>query len=344
MPLPPRETLSADRFYLVVLGPGTGESVLLRVPPDQWMVVDSFQCGTPSRAAALSVVEHFGGVVAAIALTHPHADHYAGIGDLIDASKTALLACVHPGDDGDDRATPNDPVAAMREGAKPTYVRIWDEWSKAPHRRWDTFRSTQRNIGAATITSLHPVRPISRSSWSGDLNSLSSAMLVEWKGVRLLLGADVPKSEWPDIARSFPGIGNHSVLKVPHHGSRNAIDESFGNGERSRLWIATPFEKQRLPRADDTGSDGAPEGLSRILTFVDQVALTALPFRHDREAERPCRTSRRQLRDQTHPVRQPQASLPESDAALERHVIVGFDPRGAVVQMIYGPGSVVVTE
>ena len=45
MALPEKHELLPDLLYLFVLGPCKGETVLLRVPPGHWMVIDSFQVG-----------------------------------------------------------------------------------------------------------------------------------------------------------------------------------------------------------------------------------------------------------------------------------------------------------
>ncbi len=81
MPLPLHDEISSEQLYLFVVGPGMGETVLLRVPPDRWVIIDSFKCGMPNRPAAESIVSLYGGKVEIIALTHPHQDHYPGFVD-----------------------------------------------------------------------------------------------------------------------------------------------------------------------------------------------------------------------------------------------------------------------
>jgi hypothetical protein len=55
--------LAPDRLHLFVIGPGFGESIVIRVPPDHWLVVDS--CKPGERAAALEVVGRYGGQLVA---------------------------------------------------------------------------------------------------------------------------------------------------------------------------------------------------------------------------------------------------------------------------------------
>jgi len=345
MALPETHQLDPDLLYMFVLGPCKGETVLLRVPPGHWMVIDSFKAGTHRRPAAEPIITKYGGQVEVLALTHPHADHFEGFIDLIDRYDKAMLGCVHPRDSRGTRDLSADPITLLKEGAKPAYTRIWYEWEQNHARRQTTFRGDNWNVGEATVTSLHPVRPVNPRQWSDDPNTISSAMLVVWHDLRILLGADVPSSEWPGIADAFSDLNHHAAMKVPHHGSREAIHPSYANGDRGRFWVITPFSPQRLPRAQDLTANGKSDGLSQVLSFVNEVRLTALPYRHLSEADAPVVTTRERLRSETHPRRAPDTtvSLLSSDAALERQVVIGFDRNGSVIQEWYGPGSVRVT-
>ncbi|MGO9465695.1 MAG: hypothetical protein ACLQIB_18150 [Isosphaeraceae bacterium] len=342
MALPDTHELDPDLLYLFILGPCKGETVLLRVPPDQWMIVDSFKAGRSHRPSAETVITRYGGRVDVLALTHPHADHFEGFIDLIDRYDEAMLGCVYPRDSRGTRDLSADPITALKEGAKPAYTRIWDEWKRRPERRRTTFRRDTWSLGTARVTSLHPVRPVDPAQWSNDPNTISSAMLVEWHNLRLLLGADVPNSEWAGIAEGFPGLNRHAAMKVPHHGSRGAIHTSFADGDPGRFWIITPFYPQRLPRPEDANARGEREGLRQLLSFVGQVHLTALPFRHNSETHEPVATTRQSVARGGHPERTGErpGNLLETDAALNRQVVIGFTRDGTVARKWFGPGSV----
>lgn len=346
MALPEKNEIAPDLLYVFVVGPGTGETVLILIPPERWVIIDSFKYGRPSRPAAGAIVSRYGGKVTLLALTHPHRDHYPGFLDLIDRYGDAVIGCVHPGDSSTTGYLPTDAMAALKEGVKPTYTRIWDEWTVDPTRRWDTFRGMHRFVGEALVTALHPVRPVNPAHWGHDSNSISSAMLVEWRGLRLLLGADVPNTEWPGIGADFPGLSTHAAMKVPHHGSREAIHEIFADGTPGRVWVITPFGRLRLPRADDFAATGTePEGLNLVLSSVSQVRLTSLPFRHQREFESPCMTTRGEIRDKTHPVPSNirEEAFMATDAPLDRQIVVAFDRNGRLVNGWYGCGSALVS-
>ena len=114
MALPEKHELRPDLLYLFVLGPCKGETVLLRVPPDHWMIIDSFQVGRPRRPAAEPIITRYGGRVEVLALTHPHADHFEGFIDLIDRYDEAMLGCVYPRDSRGTRDLSADPVTCAQ--------------------------------------------------------------------------------------------------------------------------------------------------------------------------------------------------------------------------------------
>src|SRR5271166_151935 len=117
MALPEIHELDPDLLYMFVLGPCKGETVLLRVPPDHWMIIDSFKIRQRNRPAAQSLISRYGGQVEVLALTHPHEDHYEGFIDLIEHHDHAVLACVFPRHVQGGRDLSADPIAALKEGA-----------------------------------------------------------------------------------------------------------------------------------------------------------------------------------------------------------------------------------
>ncbi|MCA9031195.1 MAG: MBL fold metallo-hydrolase [Planctomycetaceae bacterium] len=335
MPLPSKP-LDPELLYLFVLGPGTGETVLLRVPPDDWVIIDSYL--NADRPAAEAIVDEFGGTVSIIVLTHPHQDHYKGFIELIDENPNAVIGCVHPKHGTEGIGVPTDPIALLNQQAKPTYDRIWDEWKADERRKWQTFRHETQQVGDGTLTSLHPVKPLGAAAWHGAArNDMSSGMRFEWHDVVLLLGADVTNASWPEIAGEFADLAEHHALKVPHHASREAIHETYGKGDRGRIWIVTPFASQKLPRC----SDG--DGLAMALQFVDTVHLTSLPYSHDCEGESPCTTTRSEIDADTRPISSGPVTS-DTDLRVERYVAIAFDKKGQLQERWNGAGTLEVTE
>ncbi len=328
--------LNPELLYLFVLGPGYGECILIRVPPDQWIVIDSFEIG--GQSAALDILDEDASV-AVIALTHPHQDHCVGFVGLLDEYSPKKIGCVHPRREDFRPGLLQDPIEQLKECAKPAYRRVWDDWQSDPSLEWRTFRSEEITVSDATLQSLHPKKTFDESAWTSQhINDLSSPMRLRWHDLTLLLGADATQRSWPSIAQEFPDLKEHHAMKLPHHVSTRAIDPSFGDGDVDRLWIGTPYSRgHKLPPTTASG------GLAAALQFVTKVHLTSLPFAHDCDHEHPpCQTTRKEIEQDSKPHRTGRPSS-DPDTQAERMIVAAFDRTGQCVVLKHGPGSLEVS-
>ena len=87
-------TLAADLLYVIVFGPGVGESIVLRIPPSSWVVVDGLLRDGVSPAAKLlrELDVEWSGVV----LTHDHADHAPGLASVLSHKGGGPVGCARP--------------------------------------------------------------------------------------------------------------------------------------------------------------------------------------------------------------------------------------------------------
>ena len=80
-----------------------------------------------------------------------------------------------------------------------------------------------------------------RSPWIGEegsgANNASLVLLLESRGVRILLGGDMEPEAQEALARASPGL-HVDVLKVPHHGSRYQ-DPALLSGLGARLAVVS---------------------------------------------------------------------------------------------------------
>src|SRR4051794_3110822 len=91
--------LAPELLYVFVFGPGFGESIALRLPPDQWLIVDSLrrQTRADDLNPALGLLQAHQAFAAGLALTHPHDDHGRGFLQLLDRrSPESPIGCVDP--------------------------------------------------------------------------------------------------------------------------------------------------------------------------------------------------------------------------------------------------------
>jgi len=338
--------LADDRLYAFVFGPGKGECTVLWIPPGVWVVVDS--CKVGNQAAALHVLAKYAGKCGCLMLTHRHHDHYGEMPSVMSFGDWDTLACNDLKVEHDD-----DPEAGKKGDLEETLSRLRARLKGDASRFWWTWRADQKCFGDALLTVLHPEEAFSRQKPNrkvSELNEISSAVLVQWHGVTLLLGADTPNPYWRRISESFQkkfAINEHTFAKLPHHGSAGALDHCFLNGSTSRIWVTTPYNSG--PKKLPAFADG--DGIEQMLQHVSEVHLTGLPISHSNQSDSPCVATRQQLRDGLGPT--PNSfdlpgysgvDLTPNPANPSCYVITSFAASGNANIEAYGPGSVRVTD
>jgi hypothetical protein len=219
-------------------------------------------------------------------------------------------------------------------------------WEKSPETEWWTWRNSERNVGDAIARVLQPPEEFARQFKGTKWNHLSSAILLTWKNSTLLLGADVPTPHWADICDATTQANLHQIMKVPHHGSDEAMDDGYLLGTRDRLWIVTPYSRgEKVPSFDDD------RGVHRMLTHVDAIYMTGLPEAHDKQHQTPCNATRRDLSQKADPSPSVftlpggiSGTVAPTRSDISCYVIARIDPSGVAGIVGCGPGSVRVTE
>ncbi len=275
--------LSADQLSVVVFGPGFGESIVVHAPPGAWLVIDSLIDREGSTNPAIRLLDKHEAEPSALLLTHPHGDHAAGFDGFLDRWEDAKVGYLREHvSTSKDRLSEPDFEQSLRSGlAEHAVSAILDVWERFPDRKWDPIPGSSFSLGEATVTVLGPSkRAIQRAknAHKVDPNALSGPLAIEWNGTRIVLGADLPASEWQRIVKDLPHIapGDHHALKVPHHGSRTAQAALLADPPdgRERFWALSPWKLGggTLPRFEDD------EGIDLLLGRVEQLHLTSLPF------------------------------------------------------------------
>lgn len=340
------DQLDPELLYLFVFGPGRGESIAVRVPPRHWIVVDSCRIGC--KAAAKQVLDRrlendsYRGDFSCVVLTHPHKDHYRLFSQVLSAGDWRLVGCNDLALDDDWHA---NPITHRANEMEQIVAEIRSAWKLAPETCWWTWRSSERLVGEAKLTALHPDQRWAEEHPKAKENHLSSAMLLEWQSCRLLLGADVENPFWQEICAEFAALANHAAMKVAHHASNNGVYEGLLSDAAPRFWVATPYSSSDLPQfADGHGPD-------RLLQRQPTFYLTGLPVAHDRQMEAPCMATREQLRLGQRPepiVLQFSKALagyaipPHDQTDLISYVVASFNRDGTLCNTWCGPGSILV--
>lgn len=346
------EKLERELIYLIVFGPGFGESVVVRVPHDTWIVVDSLTIDDDGErhVPAADLIHAHGARTSCLVLTHPHEDHAAGMDVLIGEHGDGPLGCVASVVEADEPQTAiDDAEYQLRRGlTEHALAAIADCWERRPNTRWELEARMTRQVGPAEIMALYPTQNALtklESTLIADPNRLSAPLLIRWKSVRLLLGADLPGREWNEVEKLAydPPLTEHNALKIAHHGSKGAqhrcvIGQKL---ECDRLWVCTPWNRGRkLPQFGDG------EGLELLLAQNDKVTVTSLPFDVTWKDAGPHEASRREVGDAAERRRFADLLLeylPDASLAREAWIALGFDEAGNLKDCRLGSVAVTIT-
>lgn len=317
--------LQPGLMYVFVAGPGRGEALAVALPDNGWLLLDGCRASLGSGADL-----PLGHILArwrrtaedrviGMVLSHPHADHVAGFADLLDSEKPKYVILA------------NDPQPATEERQSRTKERNADSWAeKAPaasvRLAFEAIRSWQSlNMGEVLRVidgdEIPLARPDVRASvrapddsaldaaFSGGFasaraNEASLVIELRYGSAMFLLGGDLPHvvngemvpACWQRVMEQHNHLGGHHGLKVPHHGSKDALHpDLIAPAEQRRFWCLTPFNSKRLP-------DNEPRGGMRVLLEAEpSVHLTALSAKLalQKPWPPPARISIEELKDRT---------------------------------------------
>lgn len=341
--------LDPSLLYVFVAGPGVGEAIAIRVPSDDWLVVDS--CRTAGTNVPVNLISTYGGQCRAVILTHPHEDHSSGFTAILKLSSDSIVGSTTPpivhhrswweSTDPSTHATGSEAAKAC--------AAIFDAWQVAPQRKLELQVGSRFNIGDADVLVIHPdedTLAIQAGLGKKDLNRISAALSIQWNDVNLILGGDVHALDLDAVASRGLQIDRHHFYKVAHHGSIHSATPSIGGspGARDRMWIVTPYSPARLPRLDDG------DGVEDALTVVDELHVTGLSDPTQVPTSAPFRGLRPEIAAGKH--RASARTLPggiqvrkrAAKTATDHIVCVGFSPDGMVQDVRYGNGTVAIRE
>ena len=216
---------------------GQGDGAVLRTPGGRWIVIDAgpaSERGDAGRRVVAPFLQRQGvRALAAIIVSHAHADHLGGIPALIDRFPVGMV--VEPG------APVADPVYAAFLGALDRDSIAWH-----PARAGERFA-----LDGVTFTVLHPAADW--AEWGEDVNEDSVVLLVEYGEFQALFTGD---AGFPAEASLRGKLRRVDILKVGHHGSRGSSGEELLDSLRPRVAVISVGR-------NDYGHP-APETLARL--------------------------------------------------------------------------------
>lgn len=224
------QTVKRPEVEVVFLAVGQGDAIFIRSAGGRLFLVDGggLPGGTrdPGRDTLLPFLKRKGiRYIDVIVCTHPHYDHIKGLFSVIDSFRVGLL--VKP--EIPEHMAPDIDYALVKlanERNVPVVELVKDGWIDVG----DGVRIFVLNPGADSSKEAHMCHT------QTDLNALSLVMRMEFMGFTLLLTGDAGEWQLDALLDSGEDLGA-SVLKVPHHGARDALNVSIADSIRPQVSV-----------------------------------------------------------------------------------------------------------
>jgi len=198
-----------------ILDVGQGDSILIRSPEGKTALVDA----GPTRNAALAVLKRKGiKSLDLVAISHHHSDHYGGMDAVVQALNPHYFLASGSGHS----TTLYLKLLKTVEAQGLTVIQ-------------PTSRPRKIELGSVELT-LFPQPPEDRK----DENNNSIGLRLKYGSFSVLLTGDSEGTERQWWLKNDPDlVGNCTILKLPHHGSRNGTDARWLQAVRPRLAVAS---------------------------------------------------------------------------------------------------------
>jgi hypothetical protein len=305
------------------MGAGIGEAIVVHVGGGYWFIVDSckdlLNGHTNNVPAPLRYLREMGvnveTNVSTIVATHWDSDHVGGLGDLVEACKSASFCCAN--------ALIKREFTQYRErlmtGSAATNGAQVRDFTKVidiceTNGRLIKWAGTGRELlvwpeniltfgKKCTLRSLSPsdeefnlfleeilgdmpnARQSKRSATCRTPNLASIVLHIDWEGSSVLLGADMEthsniRRGWPSVIKDAQdrNLSKAEVYKVAHHGSHNGhVDQMWSDLlVPSPVAMLTPYLRGRIDTCPPTDSD-----IERIVNLAPRSFITTQRYHDD---------------------------------------------------------------
>ncbi len=213
----PAQGAEDNALTLHFLQVGQGDGALVRTPGGHWVLIDAgprFEGADAGKRVVVPFLRKHGvRRLAAVVVSHVHADHLGGVPAVLDRYPADIV--IEPG------ALSPDPRYGEFLDRLEAQATRWH-----PGRRGDTF-----TLDSVAFTVLHP--DTAWAGWGADLNEDSIVLLVRYRDFAALFTGDAGERAEPVLPRS----GQVDLLKVGHHGSRTATTDALLEAVRPRAAV-----------------------------------------------------------------------------------------------------------
>jgi competence protein ComEC len=207
---------SGDRQVVVqILDIGQGDSILVRSPEGKTALIDA----GPTKGAAVALLKREGiKSLDLVALSHHHSDHYGGMDEVVRTMKPRYFLVSKSG-----HATTL--YLKLLKTVELEHVTVIQP----------TEQARKIELGTVELT-IFPQPPEDRR----EENNNSIGLRLQYGAFSMLLTGDSesPERRWW-LAQHPELLRNCTILKLPHHGSRNGTDARWLKEVRPALAIAS---------------------------------------------------------------------------------------------------------
>lgn len=225
---------AGDTLQVHMIDVGQGDAIALRTPARRWIVVDAGDAWGASDAGARTVAPYLrrrGGAVAALVLSHPHADHVGGAASVVRLLRVGVVL------DG---------------GFVHTASSYADVITSARARRtpWRLVRAGDSlEVDGVRLRVLAPDSAAAANA--AGANEASVVLTAEYRGVRVLLTGDAERAEEAGLVARFAERLPAHILKVGHHGSATSSTAAFLDAVRPRVALVSVGAGNRYGHPSD---------------------------------------------------------------------------------------------
>lgn len=215
------KTISDGKLRVVFCDVGQGDGMYIRTPAGQDIIID----GGPDNSILLCLTENmpfWDRTIDLIILTHPDSDHYTGLIPIAKQYEVLSFA------------------TSFTQKDVPGYQTLVDIFKEKNTKQ--RFVCQGDKFGFPDKTSIKVLWPRSCTIGSNEKNDNSVVTLLEYKDLQILLTGDAEE----DIGDFYQDrTGDIDILKVPHHGSKDGVDEDYLKSTQPEVAVVSVGGKNR---------------------------------------------------------------------------------------------------
>ena len=248
-------SLSDGKLHLVFCDVGQGDAIYIKAATGDDILID----GGPNEKVLSCLGKHmpfYDRTIELIILSHPQADHLTGLISVIERYNVKYFV--------------SSGIGNETEG----YKRLENLIKTKTIDRKTLFSGEGINLDGLALKTIWPKEEVLGASTSEtELNSLSLVLQLSYGNFDALLPGDAGAPVLEELALSLPTAGEWEVLKVPHHGSKTSLLESFLETVKPQLAIIS------------VGKNSYGHPAKEILKLLSDRAIKILRTDEDGEIE-----------------------------------------------------------